>query len=179
MKNHPIRDYRKIYDLEKYLFEDVSIKFKECGNLDSFDFFCIVIWKSNRSKSKITKRLLQKGHTDLNAAVRSLTQEIFDAGDPQSKMDVLIGKWGFRLPMSSAILTVLYPDDFSVYDVRVCAQLQDFHKIQNLLHFNDLWDGYCSFLKCVKEFGPQELNLRDKDRWIWGKSFTESLEKFL
>jgi hypothetical protein len=32
--------------------------------------------------------------------------------------------WGLRLPMASAILTILYPEDFTVSDVRVCQMLQ-------------------------------------------------------
>jgi hypothetical protein len=62
-------DYRKLYDLENYLFEEVSRHFSELGYLHAFDFFCIVIWKANRSKSKIAKRLLSRGHPNLESAV--------------------------------------------------------------------------------------------------------------
>ena len=31
--------------------------------------------------------------------------------------------WKLRLPTASAVLTVLYPEDFTVYDQRVCKML--------------------------------------------------------
>lgn len=49
-------DYRAFYHLESYLFNTVRIRFLENGFLDAFDFFCIVIWKANRSKSKIARK---------------------------------------------------------------------------------------------------------------------------
>ena len=102
-------DYRKFYDLENYLFEEVSRRFSEHGYLKAFDFFCIVIWKANRSKSKIAKRLLSKGHPDLDSAVVALTKSLANAADDKARMKILIVDWGFLLPMASAILTVLYP----------------------------------------------------------------------
>ena len=72
-------DYRKFYDLENYLFEEVSKRFSEHGYLHAFDFFCIVIWKANRSKSKIAKRLLSKRYSDLDSAVVALTKSLADA----------------------------------------------------------------------------------------------------
>ena len=46
-------------------------------------------------------------------------------------MRILIEDWAFRLPMASAILTVLYPDSFTVYDIRVCSELQNHHGVRN------------------------------------------------
>jgi hypothetical protein len=52
-------DFRTYYDLETYLFETVSPRFAEEHSLTAFDFFCIVIWKANRAKSKIARRLVE------------------------------------------------------------------------------------------------------------------------
>lgn len=52
----PYLDY---YYLEQYLFDVVSARFQTVGTLSAFDFFCIVIWKANRAKSKVAKRLLK------------------------------------------------------------------------------------------------------------------------
>ena len=41
-------------------------------------------------------------------------------------------KWAFRLPTASAILTVLYPDVFTVYDRRVCKVLGAFDQLANI-----------------------------------------------
>jgi len=53
-------DGLRYYDLEAYLFEDVHKRFKTEGSIGAFDFFSIVIWKANRAKSRIAKRLLSK-----------------------------------------------------------------------------------------------------------------------
>lgn len=68
-------EYRKYYFLEDYLFNEVHRRFHEQGYLAAEDFFCIVIWKSNRAKSKVAERLLLMGkkESDLNKVVEALT----------------------------------------------------------------------------------------------------------
>jgi hypothetical protein len=56
----PDIDYRIYYDLEQYLFRDVNSHFTDNQKLDAFDFFCIVIWKANRAKSRVASLLLKK-----------------------------------------------------------------------------------------------------------------------
>ena len=98
-------------------------------------------------------------------------------------MKILIVEWGFRLPMASAILTVLYPLSFSVYDYRSCEVLErlypedSFVNLQNKTNFDSLWNGYEKFIAAVKEATPSEYSLRDKDRWLWGNSLHQQLEK--
>ena len=77
--------------------------------------------------------------------------------------------------MASAILTVLYPNDFTVYDIRVCDMLSDFHSLANKIQFESIWAGYERYVTAVREKAPAELSLRDKDRWLWGKSFVKQL----
>jgi len=36
----------KLYDLECYLFGEVSSRFKERQTLTPYDFFAIIVWKS-------------------------------------------------------------------------------------------------------------------------------------
>lgn len=36
-------DYRKLYDLEGYLFGEVSEKFAKTGSISAFDFFSIAV----------------------------------------------------------------------------------------------------------------------------------------
>lgn len=52
--------------------------------------------------------------------------------------------------MASAILTILYPEDFTIYDVRVCDVLGDFHNINNKASFENQWFSYTQFLAAVK-----------------------------
>lgn len=171
-------EYLNYYHLENYLFSDVSKRFRDDGYLTAFDFFCIVIWKANRAKSKVAKNLL-KHEQDLDSAVKVLTSAIHREKEPKRRLQIIMdkNKWRFRLPMASAVLTVLYPEEFTIYDVRVCETLSAFKDLQNKTRFEDIWAGYEEFVKQVKSAVNEQPILRNKDRWLWGKSFAEQLEK--
>jgi len=167
-------DFIKYYFLEDYLFKKVKNNFQKHGYLTPEEFFCIVIWKSNRAKTAIKRKLLKFG--DLRKTVKKLTIEISNTRGREQKLKLLLTSWKFSLPMATAILTVLYPNEFTIYDVRVRGQvgiLKDFagHKNQVERYFDE-------FLPKVKKASAQK-GLRDKDRELWGKSFYESLEEFL
>lgn len=173
-------DYLRLYDLERYLFDVVGPTFQRDGKLNAFDFFCIIIWKANRAKSKVAKRLMRYdrggGREDLDAIVEDLTTAIHRAApDDREQMRILIEDWRFRLPMASAVLTVLRPETFTVYDIRVCDVLRGHYGVQDRSRFDDLWAGYCAYLKDVRSREPSVLALRDKDRILWAKSFEKQL----
>ena len=108
----------ELYNQERYLFENVHRNFHCWSKLTAFDFFSIVIWKANRAKSKIAKRLLGLHKGTLEEVVSQLGDDLRNAAEPRERMRVLIKDYGFQLPMASAILTVLWPEEFTVYDVR-------------------------------------------------------------
>jgi len=168
-----MEDFRQYYYLESYLFDIVRPRFLKQGYLDAFDFFCIVIWKAERAKSRIARRLTNVNE-DIDTAVKVVTWGVSQQATSKERMRVL---WngGLDLPMASAILTVLYPDDFTVYDQRVCGQLGKHHHLKDSRDFETLWDGYQKFKCDVQKLAPTELSLRDKDRYLWGKSFREQL----
>jgi len=160
-------DYLAQYDQETYIFETIRNRFEEHGFITGYDFFCIVIWKANRAKTLIAKRLLEKGKFDnLDDAVMSLTNGISKAIDQKERLRYLMKDWGFQLPMATAILTALYPDDFTVYDIRVCDELNDFHKLKNIVNFESIWSGYQTYIQMVESAEPEGLSLRDKDRFL-------------
>ena len=171
----PALDYLQFYDLEGYLFSTVSPRFHHHGRLSAFDFFAIVIWKANRAKSKIAARLLQQGHDDLEQAVRALTSDLHEAADAEARFRLLLDEWGLLIPMASAILTVLYPDEFTVYDVRACDVLGDFHRLANWTRTDRVWDGYQKFLRAIRDAAPSNLGLRDKDRYLWAQAVADQL----
>ncbi len=174
------KDYLKLYDLERYLFDVVNPAFHRDHKLNAFDFFCIIIWKANRAKSSVAKRLIHdygKGQSDLNIIIRELTHQIYRARDNEKeRMRILVEDWRFYLPMASAILTVLYPDDFTVYDKRVCEELDGYHRVQNW-KFEHLWEGYCQYREAVIDREPSIPVLRNKDRVLWAKSFERQLKR--
>lgn len=172
-------DYNKFYNLESYIFNDIKERFREEKSIGAFDFFCIVIWKANRMKSVIARGLLSAntGKT-LEEIIRKLTNDIYKAQDGKLKLKVLMedGNYKFRLPTASAILSAFYPYDFSVYDFRVCETLTDFKTLNNIDKFDILWSEYEKYIEAVRNLNPACL-LRDNDRFLWGKSFYNHLDK--
>jgi len=170
-------DYLKLYNLEKYLFEVVQPRFAQDHKLAAFDFFCIIIWKANRAISKIANLLCKKdkqSHRDLDAIVGELTTSLFSANSDKEKMRILINDWKFLLPTASAILAVLWPENFTVYDINVCNELKKHHKVKNK-KFENLWSGYTVYLNDVRNSEQTISSLRDKDRVLWAKSFEKQL----
>lgn len=175
-EDDPVTDPARYYDLEGYLFGEVSARSRSTGQLSAFDFFCIVIGKANRAKSKVAKRLPGRGCADLPMAVQALTRSVASAQSHKARLRGLVEDWGFRLPMASAILAVPYPDDFTVYDVRVCDVLDDFQDARNRTRFEDLWARYAAYAKRVQASVPDAATLRDRDRHLRDKSFRAPLE---
>jgi hypothetical protein len=135
----------------------------------------IVRWKANRAISKVAARLLKGSDRDLGKAVSRRARQVFTANDAHARFLVLVRDWRFRLPMASAILTVLYPRDFTVHDLRACDQVKGFHALAARQNPDDLWRGYLAFKTAVKRAAPAGLSLRDKDRFLWARSRHDDL----
>ena len=84
-------------------------------------------------------------------------------------------KWEFRLTTASAILSVLFPDTFTIYDVRVCRVVGNFGRLGQRRWSDETWREYQDFVEAVKAATPQGLSLRDCDRWLWGKDKQDTL----
>lgn len=167
----------RYYHLEEYLFEDVRSRFHVDGAISAFDFFSIIIWKANRSKSRVAARLLAKcpEETSLDAVVHKLTSSLFVARDHRERLRILLEEWGLRLPIASAVLAVLWPDYFTVYDARVCSELNGYHDLADLPSFDSIWSSYQDYRASVLAI-PDGISLRDKDRYLWGRSSARQLE---
>jgi hypothetical protein len=78
--------------------------------------------------------------------------------------------------MASAVLTVLYPDDFTIYDILVCKELK--LKYRPEMPFSEkCWNEYQRYKKLVCEKAPAHLSLRDKDRFLRGRSIRKKAER--
>jgi hypothetical protein len=168
-------EFLKYYDLEKYLFEDVGPRFRRNGLIDPTDLFMIFIWKSNRAKTIVRDKLKKRTGEDFSVAVATISRALFSAQERKERLAILMRDWGLRLPMASAILTVLYPDEFTVYDARVCRVL-DFTQ-WNMPFSDNCWSHYEEYKSAVCHHSPADLSLRDRDRCLWGKSFYEDAKK--
>lgn len=165
--NNP-KEHLKYYFLEDYLFNDVSQKFHHRGYLEPKEFFAIVIWKSNRAKTRVLKGIKNSKKT-----VRTITEEIFKASTRQEKLKLLTDIYGIAIPMASAILAVCYPDQYTIADYRAKAAL----KVLGEELLGDLTaqdSAYFEYVDKAKVLAKKHgVSLRDFDRILWGKDFYE------
>ena len=163
-----LEKYLKYYFLEDYLFNDVSKNFQEHGYLTPEEFFAIVIWKSNRAKTNVRRGIKKSKKT-----IRTITSEIFQTKTLEQKLEAIISIPGIGIPMASAILTVCYPDNFTVADYRACATLKDFGE-EITGNPTAKISAYFEYLdKCKKLAKKYNLSLRNFDRIFWAKDFYE------
>ncbi|HUF28728.1 MAG TPA: hypothetical protein VMM18_17235 [Gemmatimonadaceae bacterium] len=173
------RSFEKQYDEERYLFDSVGPRFRQEGSLGAYDLFAIVRWKANRAITRVALRISHVADGDLETAARELTRDLASAHSPRERFVLMSEKWGLRLPMASAILAVLYPEQFTVYDIRVCSALNAFHGIGNLSKPDVRWGRYQEYITAVNRAAPASLSLRDKDRWLWARSRHQDLERLI
>jgi len=102
------------------------------------------------------------GHEDLNRAVSALWADLNKASRPRNRLQALLEKWEFLLPMASAILTVLYPTEFTVYDVRVCETLGEFGHLKNQTQFDRVWGARTTGLYDRRD---DEISLDEGMKW--------------
>ena len=152
-------------------------RFRRDHFLGAFDLLSIVIWKANRAKSKVAKRLLRGGGGSLEAAARRLTSALYKCKGDKARLATLRFEWGLGLPMSSAILSVCWPNRFSVYGYRVCAELRGWKHFATIKNPDRLWEQYEKFLNAVRGEAPKGLHLRDCDRFLWSRSTAHQLQE--
>ncbi len=171
-----LEKYLKYYFLEDYLFNEVHKNFQKHEYLTPEEFFAIIIWKSNRAKTNVRSGIKKSGKT-----IKSITSNIFQAKTFEQKLDILTSIPGLGLPIASAILTVCYPDDFTVVDYRAQVSLKKFGEaVEGNPAANT--PAYLDYLdKCKKLSHRFNVSLRDFDRMLWAKDFydgTKGLKEF-
>jgi len=120
---HDSIDYLQFYDDERYLL-GVGDHFRKTGKLEAADLYMLFAWKANRAKNYHKNRLKKRACSGSFAgAVSEIAVTLHSTPGQKERHQLLMGKWGFALPTATAILTILYPNEFTVYDYRVCGVL--------------------------------------------------------
>lgn len=89
-----------------------------------------------------------------------------------------MSKWGFALPTATTVLAIISPDDFTVYDWRVCDELNLGYLLWRV--FSDrLWQDYKAFLRSLVDGTRAGFSLRDKDGFLIGRSMRKGIEQDL
>jgi hypothetical protein len=174
---HDSIDYLQFYDDEDYLL-GVGDRFRETGNLEAADLYTLLAWKANRAKNYHWKRLRKLAKSGTFAgAVSEIASELHSTPGQKHRLQILMEKWGFAVPTATAILTILYPKEFTVYDYRVCIELGIENNLSAKGFSDSLWSGYEEFKARVISQTPEDLCLRDKDRFLWARSTRKDIEK--
>jgi thermostable 8-oxoguanine DNA glycosylase len=166
---------RKLYNIERYLFKEVHPRFEKEGTLEPFDFFAIVTWKSNRTKTKVKKGLADAGKT-----VQELMREVAQAETPRDKVKVLVQVWGIGLPIASAILTVCDPETFTVLDYRAWETLKGAAVPGLPEDYPATPDEYLDYCRVCRQLAERVgMSLRALDQALWGMSWRDGLRKLV
>ncbi len=116
MKIPEIKKYINLYDQEGHLFNVVGPRIRERGSLTFDEFYDIGMWKSARQKQNYLK--------NQEVDIQKITKEAFAQKDERLKMKQLRKLKGVDIPTASAILTIVFPDQYAVIDVRCVEVLQ-------------------------------------------------------
>ncbi len=166
MKIKNIKKYIELYDTEKYLFEIISPKVKEKGYLSFDDFYKICMWKSARPK----KRYLNN-----KESVEEITKRALLETDERKRIKILCELDGVGIPTASAILTVIYPKEYAIIDIRDLEELNKItkNKIGETISITT-WNNYIKKMrKLAKE---NHVTPREMDKALFAMN-RESLEK--
>ena len=169
-----MKKYLKEYDLEKQLFGKINRNFRENRTLSDEEFFKIIIWKSNRVKGKVLEGIRKS-----KKSVKQIMRDVYNVKIPEEKIKILTSIKGIGLPIASAILTVCYPNKFTILDYRVWDILFKDKKVKSKNPPKTISE-YLDYVDICKNYAKKlKLSLRDFDRAMWGRSFNEDLKKFL
>jgi|SRR5215469_1869937 len=166
-------DYLRFYDTEAYLL-DVGRSYRESGTLTAADFYMLLAWKANRVKYRHRDRLKRRAGS-FEAAVKTIATELHATTDPRRRLQILMQTWGFPLTTATVILTILYPDEFIVYDYRLSQEVGQWCSEAGFS--NQVWSEYERFQAAVISTAPRDLSLRDKDRFLTARSIRTQIER--
>jgi hypothetical protein len=126
------------------------------GDFSIRNLLSIVEWKASRAK----------GRVQLNSPedVKEALKAVVDGLGDRAAVAILTGLNGVRLPMSSAILTAIFPDRFTVIDIRALEALGT-RRADLSASYYLAYLGYCRHLAL-----QYNISLRDVDRALWQSS---------
>lgn len=117
----------------------------------------IVDWKSTRARSRVRENKVKDVEDVLRVVITP------DYGD-RLKVAALTGLCGVAVPMASAIMTAIYPDDFTVIDYRALETLGVKNPSPTVGYYLD----YLNF--CRTESKVRDVSLREFDKALWQQS---------
>ena len=156
MKEIDFKKYVMLYSLEDYLFSVVGPQIKKRGYINFDDFYKIAMWKSARQKPNY----LQNKNN-----IESISKDAFLIKGELEKMDKLCSLKGVGIPTASAILTIVYPENYAVIDVRCIEMLQELgYSIKKTITPNN-WLIYLDIVRKIAK--ENNITSRDVDKALF------------
>lgn len=182
-----IKDYLQYYWLEQEYLEKIRLSFYEKKYLTAEEFFSIVEWKNPKfGKTKLSHLTTKE--------IENLSRNVYEASPSKEKrLEIMLKdekgnkRKGIKLATASAILTILFPTEFTVYDVRVRSKWILISPEDGKTMYPDITDNnqvaeiyFSDYLPKIKNFAEiNKMSLRDCDRALWAKSWHDDLTRFL
>lgn len=171
LTSNQIHKLANLYHLETYLFHRVSARFANEQTLTPFDFFAIIVWKSNRNKTRV-----KKGLKTAKKTVENLMREVAQASSPLQKMKLLTDIEGIGISVASAILAVCYPLQFTVLDYRAWDTLSNWDLDELAATIPATPVSYLEYCEVCRRLAARNgVSLRELDRALWAKSWSKDL----
>ncbi len=157
MKIKNLKDFIKLYDTERYLFDIVGPKAKKRGYLTFDEFYQICMWKSARQKQKYISKNNQK-------IIENISGRVFKEKGEEKKMKLLCEKLsGVWISTASAILTVIFPEKYAVIDIRCLEILRE--KFNQKINRGISYKTWLNYLALMRDWAkennitPRELDM--------------------
>lgn len=154
MKIENLNKYIQLYDIEKYLFAVIGPKVQARGYLIFDEFYQICMWKSARQKPR---------YIENKNRVEEISRKVFSEKDEAIKIEMLCKLNGVGIPTASAILTIVFPKEYAVIDIR-CLEILHGKFSQNIGRSMSVktWLNYLTLMRSwAKEnnITPRELDM--------------------
>jgi hypothetical protein len=192
MKEYPNDDKETgldCYDPEGRVFPKIAEKTSAGQELSKQDVLLILKWKLGRLKDGNSQTVTDTNISKINEAVRDARQ----TSGKIAALEALQNIPGIGLATATVILTVCYPEEFTVIDWRVLKELdlfpsnladdQQSSKRESEDYNADDWtaENYLSeYLPKVSARADRwDCSLRDADRALWGLSVHRRVQSII
>jgi hypothetical protein len=188
MKREFIEELEKgldYYDPENRVFPKIAQKAEAGQPLNEQDVLVILKWKTNRLLASYSKTVTRGTMKEINKAIADASKPTCEIAALNTLVNSNIH--GIKLAVATAILTVCYPDKFTIIDARVLELLDLFPsrlpKNKRTEYDTSHWtppDYIYEFLPKVRECSERwGCSLRNADRALWGLSISKQGEKII
>jgi thermostable 8-oxoguanine DNA glycosylase len=162
------------YDLEQRVFPAIAKRIEAGEELDNRDVLQILKWKLGRVTNANAKTVSAENLNQINEAIKVAKKPECGA----EALEALDRIPGIGLATATAILTICYPEKFTILDWRALEMLQEATRVSA-----DDWTASTYMKEYLPRVREQQAlwacTLRDADRALWGLSVRKRITEVL